>query len=411
MKPLIRTSCFLFIIFIYSIAFGQMNEFDYKQEIIEISDQWHEITLPNEIFGKTNQDLTDIRIFGLNDTNDTIEAPFLLRLTAEKTSSKDVAFKTLNTSYNDNGYYFTFEIPSQESINQINLNFTNENFDWQVTLMGSQDQNEWFTVLDNYRILSIKNNQIDFQFTKLTFLSSQYRFFRLLIDSYEMPVLNKASIVQNEITAGEFREYKVKNINAKENKQAGQTEVDVEFDLPVRLSQISIGVSDTFDYYRPVTIKYLTDSFETEQGWIYNYKTLATGTLNSIEKNVFKFNSTTFQKCKIIIDNHDNQPLAIDVIEAKGYLHKLIARFNEPATYYLTFGNKKARIPKYDIERFTEKIPDKLTALKLGDELAIEKERIPVTDPLFKNKAWLWAIMTLIIILLGWFSIKMIRKN
>ena len=45
-------------------------------------------------------------------------------------------------------------------------------------------------------------------------------------------------------------------------------------------------------------------------------------------------------------------------------------------------------------------------------EWIIEKEKkASVTAPLFKNKAWLWAIMTLIILLLGWFSIKMIRQN
>lgn len=411
MKHPIRISCFLLLIAVSSFSYGQMAEYNYKRELKGVTDQWHKIVLPNELFGKTSQCLTDFRIFGLTESNDTIEAPYLLRLTTEKISGKDVVFKTLNASHNDKGYYFTFEIPTIESINQIKLDFNQENFDWRITLEGSQDQNEWFTVVEDYRILSIKNSQTDFQFTKLTFPSSKYRFFRLLIDSKEIPELSVASIAQHEITDGTFRKYSVKKVNAKENNKTTQTEIDVELQLPVRVSHINIGVSDTFDYYRPVTIKYLTDSFKTEQGWKYNYSTLTSGTLNSIEKNEFQFSSTTVQKLKIFIDNHNNQPLTIDTIEVKGYIHELIARFIDQASYYLTYGNKLSERPNYDIEHFTDNIPETLTTLDLGDELTIKKEEVPVTDPLFKNKTWLWAIMTVIILLLGWFSVKMIRKN
>jgi hypothetical protein len=127
-----------------------MAEYNYKQELNAASEQWSKIILPNEIFGKTSQNLNDIRIFGLTASNDTIEAPFLLREITEKILHKEVAFKTLNASLNEKGYYFTFEIPSIESINQIKLNFAQENFDWRIDLEGSQDQQEWFKLVENY---------------------------------------------------------------------------------------------------------------------------------------------------------------------------------------------------------------------------------------------------------------------
>ncbi|MDG1271549.1 MAG: DUF3999 family protein [Flavobacteriaceae bacterium] len=388
-----------------------MAEYNYKRELKGITNQWHKIILPNELFGKTSQNLTDLRVLGLTESNDTIEAPYLLRLATEKISSKDVVFKTYNASHNDKGYYFTFEIPTIESINQIKLDFNQQNFDWLIAMEGSQNQNEWFTVVENYRILSIKNSQTDFQFTKLTFPSSKYRFYRVFINSKEKPELSHASITQNDITDGSFRKYNVKIFKVKENKQSKQTEIDVELELPVRISRINIGIADSFDYYRPVTIKYLADSFKTERGWKYNYRTLTLGTLNSIEKNEFQFNSTTVQKLKIYIDNKDNQSLKIDKIEVKGYEHELVARFTDQVKYFLTYGNKSATKPNYDIGRFAENIPETLTALELGNELLIEKEEVVMTAPLFKNKAWLWAIMTVIILLLGWFSLMMVRKK
>src|SRR5690606_18334448 len=133
-----------FLLLACSFSYGQMEEYHFKREIKGISDQWHKIVLPTDIFEKTTQRLADIRVFGTTKTKDTIEAPYLLQVATEKTSSKEIQFKNLNTSHNDKGYYFTFEISTEEPINQIKLDFGRENFDWQITLEGSQDQNEWF---------------------------------------------------------------------------------------------------------------------------------------------------------------------------------------------------------------------------------------------------------------------------
>ncbi|MFT5338004.1 MAG: hypothetical protein ACI9YL_002020, partial [Luteibaculaceae bacterium] len=382
-----------------------------KREIKGVQDQWHKIILPNDIFGKTEPDFSDIRIFGLTERNDTIEAPYIIRVNSEKKTRKDVAFKTLNAVHNDLGHYFTFEIPTQEPINQIKLNFKQENFDWRVTLECSQDQSEWFTLIENYRILAIKNEETNYTFTKLAFPSSKHRFYRVLIKSQDQPKLSFVTIAQNEITPGLFSNYEVQEIRTKENKHTHQNEIDVALLSPVPVSHIKISVSDTVDFFRPVTIMCLTDSFRTDKGWKYNYRTLATGALNSVELNDFEFSSTRVQQLKIRIDNRDNQPLTIDGIHPRGYVHELVTRFTEEGNYYLTYGNKEATKPRYDIARFSDKIPEKLTVLSLGEELPIVKKENPVTEPLFKNKAWLWVIMIVIMLILGLFTLKMVRSH
>jgi len=391
-------------------SYGKMQEYNYKQELKGVSEQWHNIVLPNNVFGKVTQNLADIRIFGILTNNDTIEFPYLLRLKKEKVFNKAVDFKMLNSSYNQKGYYFTFEVSATESINQIKLKFKQQNFDWRLKLEGSQNQKEWFTVAEDYRILSIRNETINFQFTNLALPNLKYRYFRMLIDSKEKPDLEVASIAKYEITEGTYKNYAIKKRTSKINKQNKQTEIDIELKLPAAVSNIKIDVANTFDFYRLITIKYVADSLKTDKGWKYNYRTLTSGTLNSIGKNKFKFKSTTLQKLKIIVYNADNQSLSFDSIKIKGYVHELVAHFTEPAaTYFLTYGNSKAKTPNYDIDRFAHKIPTQLKTLKLGKEITIEKEAVAVTAPLFKNKNWLWLIMAVIIVLLGWFSVKMMR--
>ena len=321
------------LLLICSYSYGQIEQYQFKRELKGITGKWHKVVLPDEIFGKVSGNLSDIRIFGITANNDTIEAPYLLRLTTEKVSSNDVRFKTLNTSHNKKGYYFTFEIPTKESINQIKLDFKQQNFDWRLKLEGSQNLQEWFTVIEDYRILSINNELTDFQFTNISFPNSRYRFFRMLIKSKENPDLIDAKVSQYELTDGDYRIYPFNKNNISENKQSKQTEIEIDLQLPVSVCYIKIGIKDTYDYYRPVTIKCLADSFKTEQGWKYSYRTLASGTLNSLEENEFKFTSTILQKLKIIIHNRDNQHLTIDTIKVKGYVHELVARFTQPASF------------------------------------------------------------------------------
>ncbi len=67
--------------------------------------------------------------------------------------------------------------------------------------------------------------------------------------------------------------------------------------------------------------------------------------------------------------------------------------------------------PNYDIDRFAYHVPTTITTLDLGHELSIEKEELPVATPLFENKIWLWIILIVITLSLGWFSIKMMKNN
>jgi len=406
-----KTTLTFLLVLLYSCGFGQINHYSYKRELIGINEQWHSIVLPNEIFGKISPSFSDIRIYGITTKNDTVEAPYLLKLSKEKTVLKEEPFTLINQSKNEKGYYFTFETPVGISINQIDLDFKQQDFDWRISLEGSQNLQEWFSIIEDYRILSIKNELTYFQFKKVIFPRSKYRYFRLFIKSDNKPDLVSAKLFLTTTTEGNYRKYVLSSLTIDSEKINKQSILDVELESFAPVNKLKINVKSKTDFYRPITIKYLSDSVKTEKGWRYNYSTLMSGTLNSVEKNEFTFNSALLQKLKIIIDNQDNEPLEIESVEVQGYVHKLVARFIEPATYYLTYGNKQVARPKYDIERFTEKIPSSLTELKLGTEVSIEKSEPKKLEPLFKNKNWLWAIMTIVIVLLGWFTLKMMKQK
>ncbi|MFV0346815.1 MAG: DUF3999 family protein [Bacteroidales bacterium] len=414
MKLIIKIFCLVSLS--YSVCYGQMDTYDYKRELKEVSQQWHKIVLPDDIFSKTSDFLSDIRIYGLTADNDTIEVPYIIESGARINSRKEIRFNRINEVHDNQGYYYTFEIPSKSSIDYVDLDFNEQNFNWTVDWQGSQDMNKWYTLLDNYRMLSIKNESTDFQFTKLEFPNSKYRYYRLFIRSKTDPKLRSASLWQEEAREAEYRTYTLQQFSKEANKQSKQSEINIELQHEVFVNTIKVDIADTFDYYRPVSLQYLADSTKTEQGWIYNYRGLGSGILSSKSENRIRFGSTKAKSLKIIIYNQDNTPLKVNTVHAEGYVYKLTARFTKlEAKYFLVYGRQYSSRPVYDIAHFSDKIPTSVEALSLGDEVAKLKDKSKTTDsqsePLISNDGWLWVVMIVIILLLGFATLQMMKRR
>jgi len=400
----------LILLFICALSFAQLDTYDYKMELSGITDPWHSLIIPQEVYAIVANNLSDIRIYGVI-SNDTLEAPYILKIATDKKRLKNIDFKLINSAIKQDTYFFTFEIPKIELINEILLDFKNENFDWKVVLEASQDQKDWFTILGDYRILSIKNSQTDYKFTQLNISPSKYKYYRIAIQSDTKPELNKATISFEEKVELKYKDYSNFDIESTEDDENAITDIQIDLDQRYPVSMLKLNVGDTFDYYRPISIQYAADSVKSEKGWRYHYQTLFNGTLNLIEENEFKFTSTLAKKLNITIQNQDNQPLEILGVEVKGLEHQLIARFTKDANYCLAYGKENDRNPNYDITKSLTKIPKSMTTLSLGSEQAIPKKLAKTKNPLFENKLWLWTTMGLIILVLGAFTLKMMSKK
>jgi len=389
-----------------------MNGFEYKREILGIKGQWNAIELPDNVYSKVSSDLADIRVYGITTKNDTLEAPYIFVKNEATISNRDADFKLINQSKKASTYYFTFQAKEEITINQVQLDFIQNNYDWRLKLEGSTDQKSWFTIVNNYRILSIRNDLTDYQFNKIVFPDSKYNYYRIGIASNERPELKSAKMIQVESNHGVLTHYALKKVLIAQDKKRKQTIIDLELKTSVPVNRLKIGVNDNMDYYRPIQIEYLTDSFKTDKSWYFNYGEAQSATiLSSLDKSDFEFNGCITNKLRVTIDNHDNQPLKFGTFVVEGYKNVLITRLSEPARYYLCYGRKDTRKPSYDLEQFSYKILDIANKSTLGNEEFVNQTKSDNSEPLFRNKAWLWGIMTLTIALLGWFTLKMMKKK
>lgn len=405
-----KINIFLLLVLSAIVVKAQTNTFKFKRNLTGITAKWHSLKLPDQLYKNANSGFDDLRIFGISG-KDTVEVPYLLKQRADKVISKEVDFRPVNESANADGYYFTFELNDLSIINQINLSFKETNFDWKVSLEGSNANTEWFTILKDYRILSIKNSNTDYQFTTLSFPDSKYKYYRLMVKSSIKPGLLEALINKTDTIKGTYQNVKYKSLSLKSSVANKETVVVLGLENPLPVSYLKLNAQSDFDFYRPIKIEYATDSFKTDKGTQYNYADLFEGTISSLQKSEYNFANTITSQIKITIQNNDNKPLRINNIELKGNIFELVGRFDDPKlNYALYYGNDQVNAPSYEIDKFENKIPTNLTALTIGKEENNPAYAIVTEKPLFENKAWLWVLMAVIIALLGWFSFKMLRN-
>ncbi len=391
-----------------NLSLAQEQKGEHWYELAKPAGEWCELHIPNEIYRELQGDFSSLRIYSSNNSGDTLEVPYLIRNNLPNNQTHQVEFELFNESTKGDSKYFTFKPNSDELLNRMNLNIEDKEFDARIRLEGSKDQKEWFTILDDYRILSLNKDNIQFSYTDLEFSPVDYTYLRL-----ELPT---TLTFQSAYLIGNFSEGGIENVSktnwkVKEVPEKKQTEILISLDEYTSVRSFEIQIADNIDYFRNSSLYYLKDSTNYLEKWHKNYKRIYSGDLTSVRDHREIFNMVFTNELKFVIHNADNQPLSIKDITVKGNTYSIIGRFKDGyQNHYLSFQHRKTRAPKYDIARFQDNIPEDLGIMSLGNATFIP---YPSTEkePFFKSNWWVWGAMILVIIVLGRFTIQMLKDS
>ncbi|RAW01634.1 DUF3999 family protein [Pseudochryseolinea flava] len=369
---------------------------------------WYGINLPSEIFKHIKSDYGDIRIFKVTK-KDTTEIPYIIRIREASAEVNTIPVKQLNKSTRDGKLFITFELPKGETIDHIQFNFKEKNFDEMVTLEGSHDQKEWFTLAENERIAALDKNGMQFNYNEVLVPSTNYRYLRATISGTPVTFVD-ASLTSTKLVTG-FHHHVAHRWKATDLKTARQSVVEIKFKYEEPINFINIDIEHSADFYRNYTLEVLIDSAKTDKGIRYYYNTLTTGYITSIKSNNINFELTKARQLKLTVFNEDNAPLEIKSISASRPEVTLASQLEPNQDYYLFYGDEFGTAPAYDIVHFEKNIPDTLPTLELQDEIALKQDVVETKTPLFQNPVWLWSIMGIMILVLGFFTMKMMKNK
>jgi len=395
------------------ILTGQTNQYQYTRKIMETTDTsvWQKIDLPIDIYSKINSSGSDLRIYHISPTNDTTERPYIYDHMAHQPTSKDIAFQLLNQTTTRDGKSFTFHLKNEEPINEIHLDLKNSNFDWKVKLEGSNDQNTWATLLDNYRIVALDVPTSQYRFTKLLFQDAKFEYYRMTVRTDEEVKFRQATLTYENEREISYQTINVVSSTQQTNKKKKTTVIDIHLEDYAPIDLVKLNVTTTGDYYRPLQIESLYDSSYVNNKWNYHYQNVYRGTVSSVEDNAYRVNAKKSKNWRITINNNDNPPLQLETPTLSSRVRSLYTKSIHGGQSYLYYGHGNARSPNYDLKYFKNKINPHANTLLLGKENKNPKYSTSVESPLINNEWWLWGLLSGMILILGWASLKMIKGS
>jgi hypothetical protein len=402
-----RSIIFFVLCTIFPAGAQQQNSFLFKRPIDGVTtDGWYRIGIGPQVQERLNSDLSDMRIFNIQE-HDTTELPYIVRILEDHISEKQLNVAVINKSTKNNNCYVTFEMPAGEKINQIEFHFEEPDFDGDVKLEGSGDQKDWFLISEGNRIVSL-HEPVNFRSTLVRFPTSNFRFIRAEVKANTKLHFVSATITKRDVAEGTKVGIPV-SVQSSFDKKGKQTKVVVTFPNAQQLSGLTLGVENKEDYYRTLRIEVLNDSARSSAGWQYYYHEIFNGYVTSLDSNSFHWHPVKAKKIRLTIFNADNEPLKISNVRTEGPQVSLEA-WMRTGKNFLFYSSIRATAPQYDVKNFAGRIPASLPEAVLGVEIPMTQLASQVS-PLFEKKIWLWVVMGIIIAVLGFFTTRMLRSN
>lgn len=406
--------------FIYSIIFlsaltsvAQIDSYSFKRQLNKVEkENYYTVLLSPEVIGRSKSDLSDIRIYNIAN-NDTSEVPFLMNWMGSNIKEVSIPFELINDTYNEKCCsYITLKFPKKQAINQIKLNVSDSNFDKSLKIEGSNDNKQWFTIKEHLRIVRFRTASEDYSYTTLNFNSSEFTYFRIKLDDDGSPRINvtEAYAFENQLIEGKYSDLKILGKKQTENKKEKTSEIIVDFPYSYLVNYITLKSNSKNDFYRNINIYGSNGSIKTEKGDIENWYMINTSVFSSIENNTIYCNNSKTKKLKIEIINYDSEPIAIDDIKAFSEQCQLVANLPVSENLYLAYGKENDNAPNYDLIHFKDKIPNDLSNVDYGSE-QVKIISINKPEQLIKSKVWLWVVMGVVLVIIGYFSFSMLKKE
>lgn len=365
---------------------------------------FYNILLTPEITGSLKEDLSDIRLYDA----DGHEVPYLLR--SEQPKAPQQLFRGYTLLQNKTIPGCCTELILQNAdknkINNISLIIRNSDVRKTARLSGSDDNQNWYNIKDNYYLESIYNNNETSEVKILNFPLSNYEYYRLTIDdSLNAPLkIVKAGYYDVHYEDGKYLSLPTAAVQQKDSSDKNSY-IRLAFPSSQVIDKIKFDLAGPQYYLRNVRV----GQMQEDKGKKY-FSSLQSTYFKSNQDNVIFFDRLKAEELYLVIENKDNPPLRVN--DAKGFqlTHYLTAGLEKGKKYYLRFDAPEAGMPQYDLEYFRDSIESTMKMLEPTGLRIIGQKASVARDDFFKSTLWIWGALALIVVLLGYMSVKMLKE-
>ena len=390
------------------------------------------LSLTPEVYDAARLDLGDIRLVGADGN----QIPYILARPEDQTRKLRYQPKLINRSTNRRGAAMvTLDFGRLTVKNSIEVQTRGSNFRRAVRVEGSNDNMEFFTVVQRAYVFAVNRNR---RFEQIDLPANDYRYLRITVE----PMTTE----ENAVAIRQVRAFKLEKTDAEQrsvqmtltrHRDDPNDHLSIyEYDLKYRrlpVNEIHLQVADE-SFYRYVTVegrdattmKVKIDSEdnrprykEVEIRWqrivsdaIYRYAAPDGG---QREKLMLRLpTERAYRYLRIAIKNYDDKPLLIEAASAKMIPHQIVFPIKQKtdATFYV--GASSLAPPVYDLRH------------RLSRPLRVEARKASIANiadnPLFvqapakqlpwseRHKVLLLIILAAAALVLGGFILKSLQS-
>ena len=372
---------------------------------------FYNIALTPQINAHLKTDFSDIRI--VNDSGKWV--PHVFRVpTSERAVEVLIQNMTVVKKENDLSATLCIIKNSDSAISSIRINIRNTQVERFCTLAGSDDLNNWFIINDSVLLKPEPGDEKYQSFFHLNFPPATYKYFKLLINNKGKEPLNIISVYSNRGLPN-FKEFKIPQYLPFENPQIAIAQRDSGSISYVKLTQNQAYHFDILTL-RPMGAKYFYRNVEvhipadSHHSFAHPGPLVSSFTISNNSTLQFRITLSNARVFYLFIHNEDNPPIKLN--EVKTYsTHSIITTYLEEGhKYRLLLSNQNATAPNYDLGKFEPGFKDDIPYLQVNKIEELEK-KISEIQPAAKNNKWiLWVAIAIAIIILLFFTQKMIKE-
>jgi hypothetical protein len=412
-----------------------LAQWQYRAEVTieEGTGEYCRLILPPEIYNVARRDLGDIRLIDAHDE----QIPYVLTEPKDITGMQTYEPAVINRSTNaDHAALVTLDFGDKTTKNSVEVVTKGDNFRRAVKIEGSNDNIEFFTLIEQAYIFAVRDDR---RFEQVDLPANDYRYLRISVspmeaeqNSPEIDTVKASRIEQNRAERQPVAMVLTEHREDDQNR-ASMYVYDLAYRL-LPLTEIELDITDD-SFYRYVSVEgrdaatrnIRIDSEdgrqrfkEVEVSWeriasdaIYRYIAVDG---QKHERLVLRIPSGTrvHRYLKVEIRNYDDRPVSVKSASAMMMAHEIVFESKDNVAPLLYVGSESAVAPRYDLQqRLSDPLRVGASTARLGSMTVNPLFKQAEPRPLAwteKHKGLLLTVLVGVVLALGVFILKSFKS-
>jgi hypothetical protein len=395
----------LFLLLIGPFCFGQITTAKVNPVAVK---EFYRIQMAPEIRSASKTDFSNLRLY--NDKNQ--EVPYLIEYNTQESSKEQfedfsIVSRVITAKKSTS---ISVKNPYQK-INKLTLLISNSDVTKKYNLSGSNDQKQWFGIVNNAQLSDLNNEDSTSVSKQISFPLCSYRYLKIDFDDTKTLPINIQQIgtTKNSFQPGSFMEVLAKDKITTQIPAEKKTLLKVTFPFAQDIDKVVFDIKQPTFFNRKTKI-YALHSKNYKNKTDVTKETLAEFNLDSNSKNNYNVTISKSKELFIEIENEDNPTLTIESISFFQKPIYLIAQLSPNEKYTVQTGKENLTAPVYDLiyfEREIENIREEIQMTDIQNQNPTEKSL--TKEPFWQQKGFMWLCIILAGITILFFSMRLTK--